>query len=212
MNKKVLEQSLEMVNRRLDAKRIPKGVQKVMDILGGDIGEDCSISDLKDVLKVFQNFKNVLYCAENVHPNNTNINAVDKMTKIVDDFEKAMRHVSNYETQTQIEDFKIFNATLKQIHSAVPETWFDLFCNKLNIIEINSDCCDMYNLPTPVDSYMAVNQGRYFVMLDPENDKCVEIAEVRLDMLEVLRKTLKEAINNKNIDWSVNRSTINYKN
>lgn len=212
MTKNVLEKSLQMINTRLDAKCMPESVQKVMDILGGDIGEDHSISDLKDVLKVFQNFKKILYCTENVHPNNTNINAVDKMTKIVDDFENAVHAVSDYKTQTQIKDFKIFNATLKRIYSAVPETWFDLFCNKLNIIEINSDCCDMYNLPTSVDSYMTVNQGCYFVMLDPENDKCVEIEEIRLDMLEVLQKALKQAINNKKINWNIDRSAIQYKN
>lgn len=212
MNKNVLQESLELVNRQLDAKKLPESIQMVLNILGTHVDDNRSISDLKDILKVFQNFKNVLYCAENVHPNCTNINTVDKMTKIIDDFESAVQNVSDYETKTQINDFKVFNFVLKKIKSVVPEPWFNSFCNKLNIVEINSDYSDMYNIPMAIDNFMAINQDRYFIMLDPENDKCVEIAEVRLDMLEILQKALKEVIQNKNIDWNVDRSSINYKN
>ena len=76
----------------------------------------------------------------------------------------------------------------------MPEPWFNSFCNKLNIVEINSDYSGMYNIPMTIDNFMAINQGRYFIMLDPENDKCVEIAEIRLDMLETLQNALKEVI------------------
>lgn len=208
MTKNVLVESLELVNRRLEAKRIPKGVQKVMDILGGDIGEDRSINDLKDWIHVAENFKTVLYKAENIH---SKYNAVDRMSKFVDDFEKAINAVKNYQMQTQVQDFKIFNCVLKQIKSAVPEDWFSAFCDKLNIIEIDSAYPETYNLPTSIENYLFVSDGYDFIMLDPENDKCIEIAEVRLDMLEVLQKALKEAIKNKKIDWSVDRSEIQYK-
>ena len=114
MNKNVLVESLDLVNQHLDSKKMPKSVQTVLNTLGAHIGDNRSISDLKDVLKVFQNFKNVLYCAENVHPNCTNINAVNKMTKIIDDFESAVQNVSDYETKTQINDFKVFNFVLKK--------------------------------------------------------------------------------------------------
>lgn len=212
MDKNVLQESLELVNQRLDAKKLPEDVQMVLNALGTHVDDNRSISDLKDILKVFQNFKNVLYCAENVHPNCTNINTVDKMTKIIDDFESAVQNVSDYETKTQINDFKVFNFVLKKIKSVVSEPWFNSFCNKLNIVEINSDYSDMYNIPMAIDNFMAINQDRYFIMLDPENDKCVEIAEVRLNMLETLQKVLKEVIQNKDIDWNVDRSSINYKN
>lgn len=208
MTKNVLVESLELVNRRLNAKRVPDNVQKVLDILGDDIGEDRSINDLKDWIHVAENFKMVLYKAENIH---SKYNAVDRMSKFVDDFEKAINAVRDYQIQTQVQDFKIFNFVLKQIKSAVPEDWFSAFCDKLNIIEIDSAYPEAYNLPTSIENYLFVSDGYDFIMLDPENDKCVEVEEIRLDMLEVLQKALKEAIKNKKIDWSVDRSEIQYK-
>lgn len=209
MTKNVLVESLELVNRRLNAKRVPDNVQKVLDILGDDIGEDRSINDLKDWIHVAENFKMVLYKAENIH---SKYNAVDRMSKFVDDFEKAINAVRDYQMQTQVQDFKIFNFVLKQIKSAVPEDWFSVFCDKLNIIEIDSAYPEAYNLPTSIENYLFVSDGYDFVMLDPENDKCIEITEVRLDMLEVLQKALKQTINNKEINWNVDRSAIQYKN
>ena len=136
MDKNVLENTLVMVNARLDTKRMPESVQKVMDILGVDIGKERSINDLKEWIHVAENFKKVMYTAENIH---SNYNAVDKMNKLVDDLENAVHAVADYQMKAQLNDFLIFNAALKQIKSAAPEEWFNTFCNKLNVIELNSE-------------------------------------------------------------------------
>lgn len=209
MNKKVLEQSLEMVNRRLEAKKLPKGVQKVMDILGADIGEDRDINDLKNWIRVAENFKKVMYTAENIH---SRYNAVDKMSKLVDDFEDAIHAVSDYQMRSQLNDFLIFNAALKQIKSAAPEEWFNTFCNKLNVIRFNSEYSYTYDLPTSIENYINKNENQYFVILDIDNNDYGPLDEIRLDMLEVLKNALEQIINTPNIDWNVDRSTIQYKN
>lgn len=209
MNKKVLEQSLEMVNRRLEAKKLPKGVQKVMDILGADIGEDRNINDLKDWIRVAENFKKVMYTAENIH---SRYNAVDKMSKLVDDFENAIHAVLDYQMRAQLNDFLIFNAALKQIKSSAPEEWFNAFRSKLNIIELDSELLHMYDLPTSIENYINKNENQYFVILDIDNNDYGPLDEIRLDMLEVLKNALEQIINTPNINWNVDRSTIQYKN
>lgn len=208
MDKNVLVESLEIVNRQLDAKKLPESIQKVMDILGADIGEDRSINDLKEWLKVVKDFKKAMYAAENVH---TKYNAVDKMNKLVDDFENAVRAVSDYQMKVQLNDFLIFNAALKQIKSAVPEEWFNAFCNKLNVIGLNSEYSYMYDLPTSIENYINKNENQYFVILDIDNNDYGPLDEIRLDMLETLQKALQELISNRNIDWNIDRSSIQYK-
>lgn len=180
-----------------------------MDILGTDIGEDRNINNLKDWIRVAKNFKKVMYTAENIH---SRYNAVDKMSKLIDDFENAIHAVSDYQMRAQLNDFLIFNAALKQIKSSAPEEWFNTFCNKLNVIRFNSEYSYTYDLPTSIENYINKNENQYFVILDIDNNDYGPLDEIRLDMLEVLKNALEQIINTPNIDWNVDRSTIQYKN